>query len=492
MKVNYATREVETSESQYTKAITLSSNAKAFRVLFDRIYPDIIKAIVRELFTNAWDSQKIAGNLETPIDIHIPTPFEPYFAIRDYGVGMSPELIDEIYTNMFVSSKDQSNEEAGLFGLGSKTPLGLVDSFTLMSYIDGTFWYYEIYLNELGCPILSRKATGSTDEPNGVYVQLPVAADQFDKFKNYVELFAFGANTPIKINKEKYLEHYEITSKGKDWEFVDSPKIKSMHIRMGCVLYKIDGDFLINAGFTFPNPNKNYYSIRNGFNQTPLIIDFDIGDFEVTASREDIIYNDETVEKFKEKFNRIVDEYSRDITKRINNAGCYYDAVQIWDKHRENFLFDSRKTYYYGALKIHSRITFKNDNWTIFRPYMNSHTSYSKMSMKAQHDYDLLEYHNSRFKRYIVILKKSDQIIKHEMRRVKNLKIITKCDKIFYVVHKGDYCLKKLAARLPKSTLWVNLEDIEPLPYPKKEKEELNYLFKLNLNMPDSRYHDDI
>lgn len=85
MKFDVPSRSVESSGALMVKEIGLSANAKAYQIIFGQIYPDIIKAIVREIFANGWDSQKEAGNLDTPIDIHLPTMWEPYFSVRDYG-----------------------------------------------------------------------------------------------------------------------------------------------------------------------------------------------------------------------------------------------------------------------------------------------------------------------------------------------------------------------------------------------------------------------
>ena len=93
MKFDVMERKVESFGEISVKEITLSANAKAFKIIFGQIYPDITKAIVRELFTNAWDSQRNAGTLDTPIDIHLPTDWEPYFSVRDYGTGITPATL---------------------------------------------------------------------------------------------------------------------------------------------------------------------------------------------------------------------------------------------------------------------------------------------------------------------------------------------------------------------------------------------------------------
>lgn len=330
MKFEVIDRKVDSAGEIETMDITLSANAKAFRIIFGQIYPDIIKAIVRELFTNAWDSQKVAGNLDTPIDIHLPSSWEPYFSIRDYGTGMTPQVIEEIYAKVFESSKDDSNEEAGMFGMGSKTPLGYTDSFTVMSYVDGVYYAYDIYIGKKGNPVLALKARGETDEPNGVLVTVSVKSDDFDKFKEYAETFALNAGTPININRERYLNKRTPMYVGDDWILLepDGEEKFTTHIRMGCVLYRLDIAFLESNIKGFDSRDRNKISSLVG---TPLIIDFPIGTFQVTGSREDISYNSEVANIIASKlidiYDSIYSQISTDVAKQRSPAEAYRRAT---------------------------------------------------------------------------------------------------------------------------------------------------------------------
>ena len=208
MKFDVIEHDVQAVGVIHAKEVTISGNAKAFELIFGQIYPDIIKAIVRELFANGWDSQKMANNLETPIDIHLPSNIEPYFSVRDYGTGMSPEIMDKIYTSTFESTKDEDNEGVGQFGIGSKTPWGYTTTYNLTSFIDGTYWAYINYISSTGNPICALVATGETTGPNGVLVSLPVKTEDFGKFASHAEVFSLNAGTPVNINRKKSLNKH--------------------------------------------------------------------------------------------------------------------------------------------------------------------------------------------------------------------------------------------------------------------------------------------
>jgi hypothetical protein len=328
MKFSLENRKIETNISLGKKEVTISANAKAFRIILGQIYPDIIKAVVRELFTNAWDSQKGAGTLDTPIEIHSPNTYEPYFSIRDFGSGMTPKLIDDIYSRIFESTKDKSNDEAGTFGMGSKTPLGYQDNFTLISYVDGSYYYYDIYIAENGSPIIDLKEVGHTDEPNGVFIQLAVRNEDIEAFKTNITHFVFGANTPVKLNSKKMDNTYKVLYEKELYETVESTTVSGPHIRMGPVLYRLN--------FSLLGRDSNGTDYSGHFGRFPLILKFNIGDFEVTGSREDILYNADSRNKIFTSLASVKGDILKDVQDEIDKCENFNDAYACYMRdHRE-------------------------------------------------------------------------------------------------------------------------------------------------------------
>lgn len=339
MKFATSERLIQSTGSIKSSEITLSSNAKAFRLIFGQIYPDIIKAIVREIFTNAWDSQKLAGKLDTPIEIHAPNAWEPWFSVRDFGVGMSPETIENIYARVFESTKDTSNDEAGMFGMGSKTPLGYTDNFVIVSYQGGRYWYYEMYINTKGGAQIDLKDEGETDEPDGVMVQLAVKLDDMKSFEQHINHFVLGANTPVNINGERFKEVWEVLSQGEGWQIVKTPSVSGPHIRMGCVLYKVNNEFIRNCGFQgifVPKRNGGYYTGYNYYgndsSRIPVVIDFPIGTFDVTGSREDIIYNQEVAQRIVDRADEIIEDVKKELAAELATTKTRFEAYSTIGK----------------------------------------------------------------------------------------------------------------------------------------------------------------
>ena len=468
MKIEMEKRDVHSHGEISSKKITLSANSKAFKIIFGQIYPNIIKAIVRELFTNAWDSQKNAGTLNTPIDIHLPTAIEPYFSIRDYGTGMTPDIINDVYTNVFESTKDKSNDEAGLFGMGSKTPLGLVDAFTVISYVNGTFWYYEIFLDNSGEPVLSLKATGKTDERNGVLVQLSVKQTDFDEFKTHAEHFAFGANTPININKKKYMNEYIVEFEGDGWQIIKSETIKSAYIRMGCVLYRLEPHLLSREEVHNFERNFGNWHASKAFNQ-PLIMDFDIGSFEVTGSRESIIYNRESSKKILDKILEIKKQITPMIVAKCEKFSHYFDTFVEFNKFKSNVFVDEnvlRKILKHKTLKMKSTFDLKLTDCLLL-----DNSSYRKKlerlnNVRLDYWFDMYGGTNEQKSTYVMYYQ-ADEKIKYLNARIKSLKNVYSLrnrgfEKILIVKYKNKRELLRLMAVLPSKTFFIHANDVIP------------------------------
>ena len=80
-KVNVIERSSDFEQSNYT----IEATAKAFSILSDQLYSNKVRAVVRELSTNAYDSHVDAGNGDKQFEVHLPSNMEPTFSVRDYG-----------------------------------------------------------------------------------------------------------------------------------------------------------------------------------------------------------------------------------------------------------------------------------------------------------------------------------------------------------------------------------------------------------------------
>ena len=114
-----------TGEKAY---FTIKPNGKAFRTLIDGLYSNKVQVVIRELCANAPDSHIDAGQVK-PFKVSIPTALDAVFRVRDFGTGLTHEQVMKLYTTIFESTKEETNEQTGQLGLGSKSPFAYTDSF---------------------------------------------------------------------------------------------------------------------------------------------------------------------------------------------------------------------------------------------------------------------------------------------------------------------------------------------------------------------------
>ena len=95
----------------------IKTNSKAFKILSSNLYKYKTLAICRELICNAYDSHTQAGKKDVPVVVTAPTTINPNFSVEDFGVGLSKEEVEQIYTTYFESTKNSTNELVGGLGI---------------------------------------------------------------------------------------------------------------------------------------------------------------------------------------------------------------------------------------------------------------------------------------------------------------------------------------------------------------------------------------
>lgn len=93
-------------------------------LLTSNLYSKPLESFLRETISNAYDSHIEAGKPDTPIILMIKSTKNNYYgdsgkydiSVRDYGVGISPERFQKIYTNIGSSTKRESDDYIGGWG----------------------------------------------------------------------------------------------------------------------------------------------------------------------------------------------------------------------------------------------------------------------------------------------------------------------------------------------------------------------------------------
>lgn len=318
---SHATERVNLTE---TREFKIASSAHGFRILIDKLYADKISAPIRELMTNAYDSHVEAGCADKPFEITLPNAFEPNFKVRDFGVGMSDDTVYDLYATIFSSTKQDTNEQVGAFGLGSKSPFAYTDGFTVTCYTGSEAHSFAAFIDERGCPIISK--TGVDEgcaEPRGVEISFPVKSEDIQRFVQAAKKAYVGFALPPIVKGAENFNADEIFKPlgkgGQGWQMFKgdySTVFRGVIARQGCVCYPVD-----------------VYQCQNATGGKPafsgsVLIDFPIGSLDIVPSREGLEYTKKTAATVFARLEEISAEVQADLEAQIATAPTYWAAVR--------------------------------------------------------------------------------------------------------------------------------------------------------------------
>lgn len=318
-----------------TVVFRIATNAKTFRGMIDTMYPNKVKAPIRELSTNAYEAHQLLKKENVPFEVKLPSAFDTNFIIRDFGPGISPEDINNIYTVLGESTKDDSNEFGGAFGLGSKSPFAYTDNFTVTSYYNGIATTYVMFKNEQGIPASSILNQEPSNEPTGIKITIDVKSGDVTKFVQEAQnVYKYFKTKPNVTGNNGYVHRYltsgTSTVKGTGWEFFPNSNENETVAIMG------------NVGYSLSGYTGKYKELAN---KRGLIVHFDIGEVEPMINREGLSFEERTLKAIERRFETIVSEYSKVIQDRLNNEPNYWDAYCLYDELKNKAILPLYVTY---------------------------------------------------------------------------------------------------------------------------------------------------
>jgi len=187
MKLNEVRPNVETSGDWEEEFFSIKDQGMIFDILRSKMYSNPILAICREISCNARDAHREVGKPEVPIHIHLPNHLEKFYKIKDFGPGISPDRMLNIFIKYTASTKRDDNVQTGGFGLGAKTPFAYSDTFSIVTVFNGIKYHYTCIIDASKVGKLMKSSETPTDEPNGTEIQIPVKDQDFRFFAEWTE-----------------------------------------------------------------------------------------------------------------------------------------------------------------------------------------------------------------------------------------------------------------------------------------------------------------
>lgn len=314
-------------------------------LLTTNLYSNPIMSFIRETVSNGWDSH-VEAKVQQPvlISLHSTTPGDKFRAqtsyswgdkvpleitIRDFGVGLSPERFASIYTNIGSSTKRESNDFIGAFGIGRFSCLSCADAATLTSYYEGTKYSYLMYKDGASINI-DELGQFPTTERNGlaVKVSLQVGRNEMIELRNGIEALAYFnciyVDDPLNL-MEGFAQNFNsrISKEYNTFSIWDMPRTPSFNtnrpdvvIRVGNCIYPFTKTQLL-TDIEFPS----HWNIA---------IKFKIGELSVTPNREAILYNQKTDDIIRSRCKEVLEEIKNLFMQHMNNLD--FSNILQWYK----------------------------------------------------------------------------------------------------------------------------------------------------------------
>lgn len=372
MKINLkelSTQAVESTTTERKMGMSENAQSMVFQLFTKNVYSNPIGTIVREITSNCFDSHVEAG-VKSPVIIKKTFDEETkthYISFIDFGVGMSEERVYNIYGMYFESSKRVDNTQIGGFGIGGKTPLAYKRStgmgegeydntFFLITNYNGTKYYYCIY-EGADSPIISPLHQEATTDRNGTEVRIPVLEKDIENFAKemvrqlyYFEDIVFEGFDEVWRVGETLSNEYQII-RGKSFLFRGNDYASNVHICLGRVAYPID---------------YNVLGLNSSEYQLPIALRLEVGDINVTVSRESVDYCEDTIKLLKKK----LDEAKQEIISLMVKQ--YEDIVTLEDyfKMKTSFgtyTFSNGETINVGNVVKEKDIDFTNFKYSFLK-----------------------------------------------------------------------------------------------------------------------------
>ncbi len=347
-----------------TKKMRLSANATSmvFQLFTKNIYSNPIGTVVREIASNCFDSH-IEAKVDAPVLIRKfkdPQTDTLYISFIDYGVGMSPDRVENIYGVYFESTKRIDNTQIGGFGIGGKTPLAYKrstgfgegeydNSFYVITRYEGIEYSYLIF-EGAESPEITLLHSEPTTERNGTEVRVPVLEKDLQSFGKemvrqlyYFENVVFEGFDDDYRHGETLMNEYQIV-RGKNFLFRGSEYGDYAHVCLGRVAYPIDYNVL--------GLNSQDYRL-------PLAVRLEVGEIGVVASREQLDYSESTIKTLKKKLEKAKTEIGEMLAKQYNDIVTleqYFNVKNDFGK----LQFSNGQSMYVGNLIKQSDIDFSN------------------------------------------------------------------------------------------------------------------------------------
>ena len=389
---------------QTTYAAKIDKNAVNMVMdMLSKLYNDPMNAAIREYVSNAYDANVEAGATK-PVELTLPcTENDGLLMVKDYGCGLDYMGIVSVFANFGTSTKRDSDNLIGGFGIGSKSGLAVSNAINVSSVCNGTLNEFVLERTPEGIVTRFTCENEPTEKDSGTTVTVNCSPSYYSSIKyivtNFIPVIAGWSKHDVYVTNTSCNEfntsdddfflndkcnNYRIPDTWLEFDhgYITSKPFfaHSKNILVGNVAYKQDSQDN-NNGQPTTNDIGCAYALKTN-----------IEDIKVTYSREQIDWksNSETEDALiaaTDAFNKEVEDFVHDLVDSSSDA---IDAMKKCIKVN----IDPNDIYYKKVNTERSELPWRfNEYVDDSNEYKRSknrayNTTYTQLGMAQTHDDD--------------------------------------------------------------------------------------------------------
>ncbi len=338
------------------KAFGIGNAGLVMSILRSKMYSNPIRVVCQEIISNARDAHREVDKHDVPVEVMLPTSGSPFFKVQDFGPGISPERINDIYIMYGNSTKRGDNEQTGGWGLGAKTPWAYTNSFKIETIVyDDKHGcrvkrWYRAFLDNSENGLLELSNEETTEEEIGTKISVPVKSMDFGRFFTWtmesVKYWGFVGDPVPKIIEDgkaidadrwsKFaIDNDETIFSGLNWFITDKGNESSGNYVAKAI---VDG---IPYDINFSSLSLHHYTTSSEedglayFNNTCLRLIFDTGEVSLSASREALDYNQKTIDTIKTKLLDVRSDLNSILVDKVSKSSNLWNAEAVFINFKE-------------------------------------------------------------------------------------------------------------------------------------------------------------
>jgi hypothetical protein len=334
MKLVQAAKTFETNADFTSQDFTIGDVSVVIEILRNKLYRHKVRTLVQEYISNARDAMREAGNTKDKIEITLPTMFQPTFKVRDFGIGINPDRMYNVFIKYASSTKRDSNNQTGGFGIGAKSAWSYTESFTVVTYIDGVQRTYVAHIGANNNGRLDFLGESATDAANGTEIQIPVSPKDAHDFRRaaFRATYFWNENEkPIFKNISKddvvpyaqgdMIDNLEINNKLPD--MIIPTWVKGLVLSIDGIPYIVEETMMEKI----PSLDKLSELVVGR-----LVLHVKTGDIEVSASREEVSDSKHTIDSLEKIAKKMLTQVDAKIKKEFAGVKTPFDHLSVYMK----------------------------------------------------------------------------------------------------------------------------------------------------------------